>query len=117
MEHGDAAAELGRQLLHELGRQRDLRHQQHGAAPEVEAGADQAEVDRRLAAACDAVEQGRAGLFLPQLGEEAFKGRLLLGVQYRRLRRGAGMGRLLPFHSLLRLREEALIREPPQRLR
>ncbi len=116
MEHRDLLPKVGGQQLDKLRRQGDFRHQQHGAPPLVKAGADQGEIDRRLAAAGDAVEQSNAGLLRRALAAQALKGIALVRVQFERFcrpdRRMDGTAQ----HLLLRLLDIAEVPQPPDGL-
>ena len=59
MQHGDPAREALGEAAHRLRRQRDLRHQHDAALAERDRLLERPQVDLRLAAAGDAVQQER----------------------------------------------------------
>ena len=59
MQQRDADGEVGAEPVHDRGGQRDLRDEEQRGALGREAGGDRLDVDRRLAAARDALEERR----------------------------------------------------------
>ena len=57
MEHGHLIAETPREAAHRLRRERDLGHEHDGTLPLLKKARDRLEVDFRLAAARDTVQQ------------------------------------------------------------
>ena len=77
-------AEMGRQNTQKLGRQGDLRHQEHGTLARFQAIFDQFQIDGGLSRAGDAVQQRHAGLFPVRLGPQSVKSSLLLVIEDQR---------------------------------
>ena len=81
MENCHPVPKPGSQQPQQLRRQRDLRYQQHGAFPGVQALLDKPDVNRRLSGAGDAVEQGHTGISGFHLFPQALKTPLLGFIQ------------------------------------
>ena len=107
VKHHHFTAEVSGEAPHHAGGQDDLRHQHHGAPAPVQAGLDQLEIDLRLAAAGDALQQGGGGLPGVQVGQQVVIGPPLLLVQGDGRRRGQVRGLRHPEDLLLRQADEA----------
>ena len=87
VEHRHVPAKMAHEPLDELGRQGNFRHQVQCGFARCQRAGDEMEIDRSLAAAGDAVEKRRAGLFLAGHGAEPFIGLFLGIVEHRHGRR------------------------------
>ena len=81
VEHGHLVPKTGGEPPHHLGRQHDLRHQDHGPPPPAQYFLNQTEIDLGLAAAGDALEQHRLRLPGLRQGPDRLKGRLLFLIE------------------------------------
>ena len=81
VEHGHLVPKTGGEPPHHLGRQHDLRHQDHGPPPPAQYFLNQTEIDLGLAAAGDALEQHRLRLPGLRQGPDTLKGRLLFLIE------------------------------------
>ena len=78
VDHGYVLPEKPPEFCQQLGRQRDLRHQQHGLFPIFQASLDEFDEDLGLPASGDPEKQGGIGLVLLAKGADPFKDPLLL---------------------------------------
>ena len=115
MENRHGGAEMVHKPGDQLGRQGNLRHQIDGRAALLQGRCDQAEVNRGLAAAGDAVEKRCAGLFGLHLTGKAVKGRLLLGIENGRRRGRRRRRRRLRQHRPEVQPEISQLLQPPDR--
>ena len=81
VEHGHLVAEVGGKALQHLGRQSNLRHQDHAGLSIGNDLLEQTDIDLRLSAAGDAEEQGAAGLLPPVELPQPLEGGPLLVVE------------------------------------
>ena len=107
VEHRNLSAEVGGKDPQQLGGEDDLGHQHQGGASPGQGLLNQADVDLGLAAARHTVEQGGGGLPLSGQGVQPLKGRLLLFIEHRGLRRGHVLQGNPAQHLLLLQREDA----------
>ncbi len=75
------AAEVGGEACHHLGRQSDLRYQDHHGPAHFQQLLRQSDIHHRLAAAGNAAQQRDAGRPRPHLGQQRVTDALLLSIQ------------------------------------
>ena len=80
------AAEIRGEPRHHLGRQGDLRHQDHHRSAYFQQLLRQPDIHHRLAAAGNAAQQRDAGRLRPHLGQQRVTDVLLLGIQRQAIR-------------------------------
>ena len=105
MEHGDGLPEIGGKGFEHLGRERDLRNEQDRGAARFELGGDEADIDRGLSAAGNALKQRALRSAAPAEGVQALEHALLLLAQ---LRQRAALLAAAVLRAAERLAREAL---------